>query len=284
VHSRLSEELPTPLKSPIWSKLGSIYENLIVLSAWQCGAGESPGGPGGYKIFGFLAVNQKMRTNSYQSGRYTEVARDWHCRQSIAALSEQPLSPDSAYVVTPELAARIAQGPTGPGKCHDLDRFILCSTKTDFGLSSALMSPEARLENAIGNSGFEEEDLRPWSWLWEADASVSADRAHSGTHSLAERGDGSVYQDVTGLEPGRTYTISAWISASPNATAPAQLTILNASDGVATSTPAVNGGPTWQNLLHSLTVGPEGAIRVYLVRGPGSGTIYWDDIHIAREK
>ena len=79
-----------------------------------------------------------MRTNSYQSARYTEVARDWHCQQAIAALSEQPLSPDSAYVVTPELAARIAAGPTGPGKCHDVDRVILCSTKTDFGLSPGL--------------------------------------------------------------------------------------------------------------------------------------------------
>ena len=125
VHTTISEAHPTPLKSPIWSTLGSIHQNLIVLPAFQCANNGAPGGPESYRIFGFLAVKQRMRTNSYQSARFTEVARDWHCNQSIAALSEQPLSPDSAYVVTPELAARIAQGPTGPGKCHDLDRFIL---------------------------------------------------------------------------------------------------------------------------------------------------------------
>ncbi len=241
-------------------------------------------GPESYRIFGFLAVKQKMRTNSYQSARYTEVARDWHCKQAITALSEQPLSPDSAYVVTPELAARIAQGPTGPGKCHDLDRVILCSTKTDFGLSPVLMTPEARLESAIANPGFEDGDISPWSPVWEVNASASAARAHSGTHSLAESGLGSVYQDVTSLEPGATYTVSAWVSASPDASAPAQLTIYDPTDNVASSSPFVTVGQGWQNISQSFTAGREGTVRLHLLRGPGSGTIYWDDIHISREK
>jgi hypothetical protein len=282
VHTTISEEHPSPLRSPIWSTLGDFHENLIVLPAFQCANNASPGGTESYRIFGFLAVKQKMRTNSYQSARFTEVARDWHCGQSIAALSEQPLSPDSAYVVIPELAARIAQGPTGPGKCHDLDRFILCSTKTDFGLSSVLMSPDARLENAIANSSFEDGSVSPWSPVWEVNASVSAARAHSGTHSLAESGVGSVYQDVTGLEPWRTYTVSAWASASPNAPATAQLIVYDPSDDAATSSPFFNVGPSWQSLSHTFTAGREGTVRLYLARGPGSGTIYWDDIHISR--
>ncbi len=284
VRTTISEEHPSPLKSPIWSQLGSVHQNLIVLPAWQCGGSAAPLGPESYRIFGFLAVKQKMRINSYQSARYTEVARDWHCRQAIAALSEQPLSPDSAYVVTPELADRIAQGPTGPGKCHDLDRVILCSIKTDFGLSPVLMTPEARLESAIANPGFEDGDLSPWSPVWEVSASVSTARAHSGTHSLAENGLGSVYQDVTSLEPGATYTVSAWVSASPNATAPVQLTIYDPTDNVSSSSPFVNVGQDWQNISHSFTAGREGTVRLHLTRGPGSGTIYWDDVHISREK
>ena len=126
-----------PLKSPIWSELGSLHQNLVVLPAWQCGALATPGGLDGYRIFGFLAVAQNMRTNSYRSSRYTEVNREFHCRQAIAALGEQPLSPDTAYVVTPSLAEVIAKGPTGPGKCHELDGFILCSTKVDFGAGAA---------------------------------------------------------------------------------------------------------------------------------------------------
>jgi hypothetical protein len=142
VHATICEQHPSPLKSPIWSELGTLHQTLIVLPTWQCSGGStSPGGADGYRIFGFLAVQQKMRINSYQSGRYPAVAMDFHCYQSVAALAQQPLSPDSAYVVSPELAALIARGPTGPGKCHDLDNFILCSSKTDFGLSPVLMGP-----------------------------------------------------------------------------------------------------------------------------------------------
>ena len=284
VLTTISEAHPSPLRSPIWSTLGSTHQNLIVLPAWQCGGGAAPLGPESYRVFGFLAVKQKMRTNSYQSARYTEMARDWHCNQAITALSEQPLSPDSAYVVTPELAARIAQGPTGPGMCHDLDRVVLCSTKTDFGLSPVLMTPEARLESAIANPGFEDSDISPWSPVWEVNASASADRAHSGTHSLAESGLGSVYQDVTSLEPGATYTVTAWVSASPGATAPVQLTMYDPTANVASSSPFVTVGQGWQNISQSFTAGREGTARLHLLRGPGSGTIYWDDIHISREK
>jgi hypothetical protein len=284
VHTTISEQHPSPLKSPIWSTLGAMHQNLIVLPAWQCNGSAAPLGPESYRIFGFLAVGQKMRTNSYQSARYTEVARDWHCHQAIDTLSEQPLSPDSAYVVTPEHAARIAAGPTGPGKCHDLDRVILCSTRTDFGLSPVLMTPEARLDSAIANPGFEDGDLAPWSPVWEAGASVSSTRAHTGAHSLAESGLGSVYQDVTGLEPGATYNVSAWVSSSPDATAQSQLTIYDPSDNGSTSSPFVSVGPDWRNLSRSFTAGRDGTMRLHLLRGPGLGTIYWDDVHISREK
>jgi Family of unknown function (DUF6311)/Carbohydrate binding domain len=284
VHVTVNEEHPSPLKSPIWSTLGAMHENLIVLPAWQCGGNAAPLGTESYRFFGFLAAKQKMRTNSYQSARYTEVARDWHCHQAIAALSEQPLSPDSVYVVTPELAARIAAGPTGPGNCHDLDRAVLCSTKTDFGLSAALMTPEDRLENAIANPGFEDGEVSPWSPVWEVNASASAARAYSGTYSLAEAGVGSVYQDITSLEPGATYTVYGWVSASPHATAAAQITVYDPTSNVASSSPFLTPGQDWEKLSQSFTAGAEGTARLHLLRGPGSGTIYWDDIRIAREK
>jgi hypothetical protein len=132
-----------PLRSPIWWTLGSSYKNLVVFPAWQCGSSYTPGGSEGYGIFGLLAVNQKMRINSYYSGRYTEQSRQFHCVQSITDLAQKPLSPDTAYVVAPTVAGMIAKGPTGPGKCHDLDGFILCSIKSDFGLSPKLKSAAA---------------------------------------------------------------------------------------------------------------------------------------------
>jgi len=284
VHTTISEEHPSPLKSPIWSELGQRHQNLIVLPAWQCAHNASPGGPEGYRVFGFLAVQQKMRINSYQSARYTGVAQDYHCSQAVAELSQQPLAPDSAYVVTPELAAVIAQGPTGPGKCHDLDHFILCSTKTGFGLSPVLMTPEERVENSVANPSFEDGDLAPWSTNG-VEARISDAHAHSGTRSLVETGGtGTVYQDINGLEPGRTYTLSAWVSASPDAMTTAQLTIYNPSDNTAVSSPVVRCDPGWQLLSRSFIVGREGAVRIHLARGPGAGTVYWDDVHISAAK
>ncbi len=280
VRATISDEHPSPLKSPIWSQLGKLHQNLIVLPAWQCAHNASPGGTEGYRTFGFLAVEQKMRINSYQSARYTRVAQDYHCSQAVKELSQQPLAPDSAYVVTPELAAAIAQGPTGPGKCHDLDRFILCSTRTDFGLSPVLMTSEERLQHAIANPGFEDGDIAPWSTNG-AKAKVSTATAHSGTYSLAESGDGTVYQDVNGLTPGATYTLSAWVTASPGPEIPAQLIIYNPTDNSSASSAVVRSAPGWQMLSSSFTVGREGAIRILLARGPAAGTAYWDDVRIS---
>ncbi len=284
VRTTISEHHPSPLKSAVWSQLGSVHENLIVLPAWQCAHNASPGGPEGYRFFGFLAIQQKMRINSYQSARYTGVAQDYHCSTAVSLLSQQPLSPDSAYVVTPELANVIAQGPTGPGKCHDVDRFILCSTKSDFGLSPVLMTPEERVENAVANPGFEDGDMAPWSTN-VVQASTSQAQAHSGNRSLAETGgSGTVYQDINGLEPGRTYTMSAWVSASPSTSTTAQISIFNPTDDTAVSSLAIHCDPGWQRLSRSFTVGEEGAVRIHLARGPGGGTVYWDDVHISSGK
>jgi len=147
VHSELHQQYPKPLKSPIWHQLGSVYENLVVLPAWQCGPRFSPGGVYGYRTFGYLATDQKMRTNSYYTARYTGAALDYHCNRSIAEFANQPLSSDTAYVVTPAIADQIAKGPTGNGKCHDLDGFILCSPRTDFGLSPKLKEQGAGFAN-----------------------------------------------------------------------------------------------------------------------------------------
>jgi hypothetical protein len=283
VRTTISENHPSPLKSPVWAQLGSLHQNLIVLPAWQCAKNASPGGPEGYRFFGFLAVQDRMRINSYQSARYTGVAQDYHCTQAVKDLAQQPLSPDSAYVVTPELAETIAQGPTGPGKCHDLDNFVLCSTKTDFGLSPVLMTPEQRVENSVANPGFEDGTVAPWSNSG-VEANASAAHAHSGTYSLAESGAGSVYQDVNGLQPGGAYTLSAWVSCSPGPRTATHLTVYNPTDNSAVLSPVITCDATWQQVSTSFFVGGEGAVRTYLVRGPGAGIVYWDDIHISAER
>ncbi len=138
IREQVSQSHPAPLRSPQWSSLSKEHENLLVLPPWQCAAmrgSNTPGGPGdGFRIFGLLAASQHMRTNSYYSARYSPASLDFHCVKALKDLMKEPLSPDSAYVVSPSVASIIAAGPTGPNACHTLDGFILCSAKTDFGL------------------------------------------------------------------------------------------------------------------------------------------------------
>jgi hypothetical protein len=145
VREQVSQSWPIPLRSPQWSSLGKDHANLLVLPAWQCAGGaHTPGGPDSFRIFGLLAVSQHMRTNSYYAARYSPTSLTLHCDQAVKDLTTKPLSPDSVYVVSPMLARTIAAGPTGPGACHTLDGFILCSVKTDFGLG-----PSSPLEASL---------------------------------------------------------------------------------------------------------------------------------------
>jgi len=284
IRGELSNAHPSPLRSPIWSTLGTNHQNLVILPAWQCDNVATPGGLDGYRIFGILATQQKMRINSYYPARYIQSSQDFHCGKAIAALGIHPLSPDSAYVVTPFLASMIANGPTGPGKCHDLDGFILCSVKSDFELAATLKNEGERLYDSVRDSGFEDEDLALWQPFQNVAASVSTSQAHGGAHSLSESaGEGSVWQDVSGLEPGHVYVISAWVSASQGATATAQIGLYSDSANLATFSPEVHVTPEWQQMTHSMAASASGSLRLHLFRKNGSGTIYWDDLSIYRE-
>jgi hypothetical protein len=134
--SSVSAIAQTPLKSPIWSALGDRHRNLLILPAWQCDQDQTPGADDGFRIFGLLAVAQRMRSNSYYAARYSDTTMQYHCSSGPLELMRKPLSPDSVYVVNAAIAALIELGPSGAGKCHEVDGFILCSSANEFGLNS----------------------------------------------------------------------------------------------------------------------------------------------------
>ena len=280
LHVTVNQAHVSPLRSPVWSTLGRYHQNLIVLPAVQCDGDHTPGGSDGYRTFGFLAADQRMRINSFESARYNEASRDSQCTDEIAALSDRPLSPDSAYVVTPLETMLIEQGPTGAGHCHEVDHFLLCSAKTDFGLKSQFDSPMTPV-NRIANASFEDGSVAPWTRFQQVEGAVTSDRAHGGSHSLAESAaSGSLYQDVRGLKPGHIYAVTAWASGSPGATAAAQIAIYDPDAQATTlSQPAV-AGERWRLMVQTASVSAAGTLRLYLVRQPGAGTIYWDDVRL----
>lgn len=122
-----------PLHSPVWGHLGEKHANLLIFPPGQCDRQGTPGGNDGLAIFGMLAAAQHMRTNSYFSSRYSPQSLAWHCGEGAEQLLLH-LRDDSAYVVTPNLAAFVALNNPQPNLCHRVDGFILCSKVTDFGL------------------------------------------------------------------------------------------------------------------------------------------------------
>jgi Family of unknown function (DUF6311) len=138
VYSQSSQDYhPTPLKSPVWSTIGAHDKNLMVMPPWECDSVNTPGGSDGFRIFGFLAVNQRMRTNSYYAARYSTADLEYLCGDSLLDLLRTPLRRDTAYVVNASMAALIAASPFGSESCHDVDGFILCSSALHSGLPAS---------------------------------------------------------------------------------------------------------------------------------------------------
>jgi hypothetical protein len=146
-------------------------------------------------------------------------------------------------------------------------------------------APVAKISESIpgevANPGFEDDDLASWDPFRDVRATQFSGQVRSGSYSLAESdGVGSVTQDVTGLQPGRRYRISAWVSASPGATAGAQIALWEPGTSVPIFSEILHPGSAWQLLSDSINVGDAGTLRIHLFRMEGTGTVYWDDVQI----
>jgi len=138
---------------------------------------------------------------------------------------------------------------------------------------------------AVPNGGFESGAMDPWTPFQAVHADVVGSPSHSGKFSLAESGaKGSVYQDVNGLAPGAGYTVSAWVSGSPDATATAQIAVFDAGVSAATFSGTINPTASWQLLKYEFKVSAasKGIARIHLFRNEGNGTIFWDDVQVSR--
>ncbi len=133
----------------------------------------------------------------------------------------------------------------------------------------------------IGDPSFEGDDLSDWDPFQELRVSLSPNTAHSGAQSLAESaGIGSAYQDVTALEPGRRYRVSAWVASSPGATAGAQMAAYDFGSDAPVFSEVAHPGARWELLSRVVDVTQQGSIRIHLFRTDGTGTIYWDDVRV----
>lgn len=133
----------------------------------------------------------------------------------------------------------------------------------------------------LHDPGFEDNDLTAWPSFQNVKTSVGTGQVHGGVHSLTQsEGEGSVYQDISGLKPGEVYVVSAWVSAIPGATAEAQIAIWSTSAQAAAFSQELHATPQWQRLTDSMAAGKDGTLRLHLFRKNGSGALYWDDVTV----
>jgi len=131
----------------------------------------------------------------------------------------------------------------------------------------------------VKNPSFEGGDLSAWGTYQSVEIGLSSAHAHTGTYSLMQTaGEGSVYQDVTGLQPGREYGIAAWVAASRDATATAEIAVWDPGTNVSTGTAPMSPEPVWRPIELAVTASAGGTLRIHLFRGRGEGVIYWDDV------
>lgn len=144
---------------------------------------------------------------------------------------------------------------------------------------------EAHGVPGLVNPGFESGKLEPW--VAYGDVKASVDRgvaAHSGQFGLTEAGtNGSVWQDVSGLEAGKLYTISAWVSANPGGNTIARFAIFNPTTSEVAFSEESRPGTNWQQIKYSFRLTKGETIKFHLWRHPGPGTVYWDDIQLSKE-
>ncbi len=133
------------------------------------------------------------------------------------------------------------------------------------------------------NGGFELGTVTPWI-LQTGTAAISTVAPHSGTYDLSMAPTNStdlVYQDVYGLIPGQTYTVSAWVRSSSSGTGAVALGIHDTlGNGYVSS--SFTPQTTWQKFSQAYTVTSNGAMRIHLYEQAGPETAYWDDITVQR--
>jgi hypothetical protein len=117
--------------SEIWKGLGSRYQDLILVPAFQCDPVASPGGMYSYVYFGKLAALEQLRLNSYYAARYTHPQMQGHCLDLMRGNLNGPLDPKSAYVVTDAVRTLWQLRGITSHVCHAADGFNLCTPSAD---------------------------------------------------------------------------------------------------------------------------------------------------------
>jgi hypothetical protein len=131
-------------------------------------------------------------------------------------------------------------------------------------------------------SGFETGVLAPWTPFGTTTLAVNNSLTRTGTHSLSESGaSGGVFTDISGLENGQFYHITAFARSGPASTAAVGLYIHDTVGGNS----VIDGvrvplSSSWN--LFSLNFAADTTLRarIHLLYSGGTGQVSWDDVQL----
>jgi hypothetical protein len=133
---------------------------------------------------------------------------------------------------------------------------------------------------ALDVSGFE--NAAAWPQFGGVKTAISNAEGRTGNYSLVESGttQGGVFLDVSGLTPGALYQVTAFAHGDPGTTSQALLLV---HDTTGTGS-IVDGwrtpGSGWDSFSVTFIATGTARMRILLFSSGGSGSIYWDDVHV----
>lgn len=126
IQARMHRHDESPLQSEVWQHLGEYSRKPLLFPAWQCQWDPALGGVDSFTIFGALAAEQHMATNSYFSARLSLKERTVFCDEMPAAARRGEFERDAAYLFTPAFHAELEDVAAKSLACQPVDGYMLC--------------------------------------------------------------------------------------------------------------------------------------------------------------
>ena len=142
--------------------------------------------------------------------------------------------------------------------------------------------PIFNLRLAMTNPGFESTLTSGWT-VSPGPATVSTavfrQWVNGGIQSASDvTANDIIYQDVSGLTNGVTYTIEAWLYTDGATSGTLKLNDSTGANIVTGS--AMNPGPIWTRVSLQYTANATGKVRIQLTHDATTGQINWDDVSV----
>ncbi len=148
--------------------------------------------------------------------------------------------------------------------------------------SEVALTPRLQLNPPVANADFENPFLHPWKRSSTVQAKVTNSPVRTGRGSLELSGGvGYLYQDVTGLSPGRLYEVRAWVRSAEGRSAMAALGLHdNQNEHKSSSAIRRVSASEFELLTVPFTPSKTGVVRIHLTYHGGDGPAYFDDVTV----